>query len=131
MSVASRAFAIVLTVSVCAGFAADDPPAPKAVAAAAENAAPKEQDFKGELGGKGLAAKPGVVAIMKVPKADKADAVEWVDLYAEGELATKLEDLGDKHAELTITGVRTADGIKVSKAGDDVKIPTPKKGKKK
>ena len=93
---------------------------------------PRNRTSKANSPASGLDAKKvRVVAIMKVPKSGQPDAVEWVDLYADGDLAAKLEDLGDKHAELTVTGTRTADGIKVTKVGDDVKLPSPKKGKKK
>jgi hypothetical protein len=116
-----------LAFALCSPLLAADEAAKTAAPEAASES--KEQDFKGEVAGKGLAAKPGVAAIMKVPKGEKD--VEWVDLLADGDLAKKLDEIGEKHAEVTVTGVRTPAGIKVTKVGDDLKMPPDKKKKKK
>ena len=71
-----------------------------------------------------------MVALMEITTGDKGEKVEWVDLWATGDAATKLDDLASKHAKVTVTGLRTADGIKVTAVGDDAKIPAAK-GKKK
>lgn len=118
--------AACLAFALCTPLMAADEPAVPVKTATPEA---KEQDFKGEVAGKGLAAKPGVAAIMKIPKGEKE--VEWVDLLADGEVAKKLDEIADKHAEVTITGLRSAAGITVSKVGDDIKLPPEKKKKKK
>ena len=88
----------------------------------------KEEDFKGTVATKALDAKAGIVAIIKVTKDNQ---VEWVNLWASGDNAKKLDDLATKRGEVTVTGIRGADGIHVSKIGDDVKMPPSGKKKKK
>ena len=130
-------FSIAAALCVMAGngvlCAADDmekPAAPPAVAIApkADDAA---KSWNGSLTIKGLGSKEGVVALMEITAGDKGEKVEWVDLWATGEAAKKLDDLASKHAKVTITGTRTADGIQVTAVGDDAKIPAAKGKKKK
>jgi len=86
-----------------------------------------EQSYTGSLTNKGVSSKPGVVAVLKLTRDDK---VEWVDVWAIGDPAKKLEDWAAQHAEVTVIGTLTPDGIKVTSVKDDIKLP-PEKGKKK
>lgn len=114
--------AIVL---LAAPLMAEDAAKPKAKA---ETFSGKVEDFKGTVASKALDAKDGIAAVMKITRGDK---VEWVNLWTTGEAAKKLDDIAAQRGEVTVTGILSAEGIKVSKVGDDLKLPPAGKKKKK
>ena len=114
--------------SFCLLRAADDKSAKPAAPAAADSTSTSSSSgdaFTGQLAAKGLDAKEGVAALMKISKGDK---VEWVSLLATGNDAKVLDDWAVKRGSITVHGTLTPDGIKVTKVdADSAQDPVEKK----